>query len=64
MQYPEWMTNEDIMEFEHDMNRFIDLMEPFSLEAINLECQIVAEEQRLAAMEEYVVMIQQSQIEL
>ena len=40
MRYPEYMTAEDIMEFEY--NRWLD-----ELEEINLECQIVAFEQQL-----------------
>jgi len=59
MRYPEWMTEQDIMEFEYDMNRFVDSFEPHSVEAVNAECQIVAYEQRLAEMEEYVAWIQQ-----
>ena len=59
MQYPEWMTEQDIMEFEYDMNRFVDSFEPWSVERANAECQIVAYEQRLAEMEEYVAMMQQ-----
>ena len=59
MQYPTWMTEQDIMEFEYEMNRFVDSFEPGSLEAVNAECQAVAEEQRLAEMEEYVAMMQQ-----
>lgn len=59
MRYPEWMTEQDIMEFEYEMNRFVDWFEPGSLEQANAECQTVAHEQRLAAMEEYVAMMQQ-----
>ena len=59
MQYPEWMTDEDIMEFEYDMNRFVDWFEPGSLVRANAECQIVAEEQRQAEMEEYVAWMRQ-----
>jgi hypothetical protein len=62
MQYPQWMTDEDIMEFEYEMNRFVDSFEPGSAEAVNAECQIVAEEQRLAEMEEYVAWMQQRPI--
>ncbi len=62
MQYPAWMTEQDIMEFEYDMNRFVDSFEPGSVEAVNAECQTVAYEQRLAEMEEYVAWIQQRPI--
>jgi len=59
MQYPEWMTEQDIMEFEYEMNRFVDWFEPGSLEPANSECDIVAAEQRAAEMEEYVAMMRQ-----
>ena len=59
MRYPEWMTEQDIMEFEYDMNRFVDSFEAGSVEQANAECQIVAYEQRLAEMEEYVAMMRQ-----
>ena len=47
------------MEFEYEMNRFVDSFEPGSVEAVNAERQAVAEEQRLAEMEEYVATMQQ-----
>jgi len=53
MQYPEWMTEQDIMEFEYEMNRFVDWCEQGSLVRANAECQAVALEQREAEMEEY-----------
>ncbi len=59
MLYPEYFNDADVMEFEYEYNRYIDLQEPGSLEAANAECQIVAEEQRLAELEEYVAMMQQ-----
>ena len=59
MQYPAWMTEQDIMEFEYEMNRFVDWFEPGSLEQANAECQIVALEQRQAEMEEYVAWMRQ-----
>jgi len=59
MRYPEWMTEQDIMEFEYEMNRFSDWFEPGSVLQANAECQIVAEEQRQAELEEYVAFIRQ-----
>ena len=50
MTYPEDFTAEDIMEFEYEYNRFIDLADPYSLAAINAECAAVAEEQRLETL--------------
>jgi hypothetical protein len=46
MQYPEHFTAEDIMEFEYEYNRYIDLQDPYSLIAVNAELQSVAEEQQ------------------
>jgi len=42
MRYPADMTREEILQFEFEYNLWSD-----ELEQINLECQIVAEEQRL-----------------
>jgi hypothetical protein len=46
MIYPEDFTADDIMEFEHEYNRFIDLQDPYSLASINAELQTVAEKQQ------------------
>ena len=46
MNYPEYFTAEDIMEFEFEMNRYIDLADPYSLAAVNAELQTVAEQQQ------------------
>lgn len=46
MRYPEDFTAEDIMEFEYEYSLYLDLEDPYSLESINRECQIVAQEQR------------------
>ena len=51
MQYPEWMTDEDIMEFEYEWERYCDLADPYSLASINAELQCVAETQRLETLE-------------
>ena len=42
MRYPADMTREEILQFEFEYNLWSE-----ELEQINLECQIVAEEQRL-----------------
>jgi len=42
MRYPEYMTAEDIEQFEYEYALWDD-----QLEQINLECQVVALEQRL-----------------
>jgi len=60
MRYPEWMTEQDIMEFEYEMNRFVDWFEPGSVLQANAECQAMAEEQRQAELEEYVAFIRQA----
>lgn len=54
MPYPQDFTEQDIMEYEYEYNRFVDLQDPKSLLLANAECQIVALEQRQAALEEYV----------
>jgi len=59
MRYPEYFSDTDVMEFEYEYNRYIDLQDPGSHVAANAECQAVAEEQRLAELEEYVAMMQQ-----
>jgi hypothetical protein len=47
MQYPDYFTAEDIMEFEYEMNKFIDqARDEGQFWAVNAELQIVAEEQR------------------
>lgn len=47
MYYPDYFTAEDIMEFEYEMNRFIDMArEEGQFWAVNAELQIVAEELR------------------
>lgn len=46
MTYPEDFTADDIMEFEYEYNRWIDLQDPTSLESINTELQFIAEEER------------------
>ena len=46
MNYPEHFTPEDIMEFEYEYNRFIDLQDPYSLISVNQELQAVAQEQQ------------------
>ena len=46
MRYPPDMTVQDIMEFEYDFNRLIDIdrgVGPYW--EVNAECQIVAEQQ-------------------
>jgi hypothetical protein len=46
MYYPDYFTAEDIMEFEYEMERIYALENPYSLDSINAECQVVAQEQR------------------
>lgn len=43
MEYPDYFTAKDIMEFEYEYNRYIDLQDPYSLTSINAELQSVAE---------------------
>jgi hypothetical protein len=46
MRYPEDFTAEDIMEFEYEYSLYLDLEDPYSLESINRELQVLADEQR------------------
>ena len=47
MYYPEAMTEDEIMEFEYEVNKIIDMERgEGQFWAVNAECQIVAEEQR------------------
>ena len=46
MQYPEDFTQEDIMEFDYEYNRFIDLQDPHSLVAVNEQLAEIAFEQQ------------------
>ncbi len=39
MQYPDYFTEQDIMEFEHELNRIIDREVPGSLIPVNDELQ-------------------------
>ncbi len=42
MQYPSYFTAEDIMEFEHEYNRYLDRQDPNSFLAVNEELQVIA----------------------
>lgn len=44
--YPESMTDEEIMEFEYEYERYLDLKDTLSLVSINQECQIIAQQNR------------------
>ena len=46
MRYPEYFNDADIMEFEYEYNRYIDLQDPTSITSINAECQRVADLQQ------------------
>ena len=54
------LTAEEIMEYEYEYNRWLDAQEDGGITLANSECDLVALEQRLAEMEEYVTMIRQS----
>ena len=45
MNYPADFTAEDIMEFEYEYNRYLDLQEPGSIEAVNAELQDLAHDE-------------------
>ena len=44
MNYPADFTQEDIMAFEYEYNRWLDLADPDSFEAVNQELQDLADE--------------------
>jgi len=44
LNYPADFTKEDIMEFEYEYNRWLDLQDPNSPESINAELQELAHE--------------------
>lgn len=46
MVFPDYFTEQDIMEFEYEYNRIRDIEEGVGFWEQNAECQIVAEEQR------------------
>ena len=54
------LTAEEVMEYEYEYNRWLDAQEDGGITLANSECDLVALEQRLAEMEEYVTMIRQS----
>lgn len=45
MQYPDYFTAEDIMEFEYEYNRYLDRQDPRSLVAVNEELQVIAHDE-------------------
>ena len=54
MFYPESMTEQEIMEFEYEINKIIDIERgEGQFWAENAECQIVAEEQRQLDIAEF-----------
>ena len=46
MSYPEYMTDDDIMEFEYEYNRLRDIEEGVGFWEINAELQVVAKKQQ------------------
>lgn len=45
MQYPDYFTAEDIMEFEYEYNRYLDRQDPNSLVAVNEDLQVIAHDE-------------------
>ena len=51
MNYPQDMTAEDIMQFEYELNKQIDIARDEGMFwAVNAECQVVADLQRQAEL--------------
>jgi len=46
MHYPEYFTSDDIMEFEYEYNRILDIEENVGFWKINGELQLVAQKQQ------------------
>jgi len=54
MHYPPEMTEQDIMEFEYEYNRRLDIERSEGLWwAVNAECQVVTEDIAVLAQEAY-----------
>ena len=58
MQYPEYFTADDIMEFEFEYNRYLDRDDPNSFVAVNEELQLIANEEREMSMRDLIIDIQ------
>lgn len=54
MQYPQYFTAEDIMEFEYEYNHYLDMLDPelAKIEQANVEAQLWAQEQAEQAVED------------
>jgi hypothetical protein len=46
MRYPADMSEFDIMEFEYEYNRILDIEQDIGFEMVNFECAIVADQQQ------------------
>lgn len=52
MRYPQYMTAEDIMEFEYEYNRLRDIEDGIGFWEVNAELQVVAEKQQEILVDE------------
>lgn len=58
MQYPDYFTAEDIMEFEYEYNRLRDIEEGIGFWAVNAELQEIADKEREMSMRDLIIDIQ------
>ena len=58
MNYPADFTADDIMEFEYEYNRYLDLQDPLSLESVNVELQELANKEREMSMSDLMIDLQ------
>ena len=59
MHYPADFSADDIMEFEYEYNRYLDLQEPGSVESVNAELQELANEESSMSMRDLIIDIQE-----
>jgi hypothetical protein len=58
MYYPDYFTADDIMEFEYEYNRHLDLQDPESEVSVNARINEIVEEEREMSMSDLVIDIQ------
>jgi len=58
MQYPDYFTAEDIMEFEYEYNRLRDIEDGVGFWAVNAELQEIADKEREMSMSDLMIDLQ------
>ena len=59
MVYPDYFTEQDIMEFEYEYNRYLDLQDPESPESVNARIDEIVNEEREITMRDLIIDIQE-----